>query len=272
MNKALRDLTFDEYRDAKGENFSHIKRLDTSPLDYRVNYRKESDALDLGRAIHTAVLEPELFESDHVVFYGDKRKKKEWEAFQLEHLHTTILTPDQATVCTGVANAVKLHPVASGYADQCESEVSIFWQHPLGFDCKSRIDWLADDFMVDLKSARDVRARKFAYQAADLKYHAQMAFYHDAAKALDGRDRKVILLAVEKVPPFDVAPYVLPSEALAAGRREYVEWLLLLKKCQDEDHWSGAAEAETELHLPEWAFSEMDDARIVMPDGREVAI
>ncbi len=269
MTATPKQEPFREYLTSEALNFSRLKRIDTSPLDYSVNYRKDTDALGLGRIIHTAVLEPQKWSATYSIYEGERKAGDEWEAFQDSHLGADIISLSDASTASAVARAVNQHAVAGGYAAECKAELSIYWKHPIGFDCKSRVDWLADDYLVDLKTARNVTARQFSRQAANLNYHAQIAFYLDAAKALDGRERKAILLAVEKEPPFDVAPYVLPEEAIAAGRRAYQDWMLLLLKCRVADHWPGVAEFETELHLPEWAFSEWDDARLDL-SGMEI--
>jgi len=141
-----------------------------------------------------------------------------------------------------------------------QPEQTIFWAHPLGIECKSRVDWLRDDLIMDLKTARDVSQRGFGRSAANLEYAAQLAFYHDAAKAVDGCDRKAVIVAAENGGTFDVVPYVIPDEAMQAGRARYTDWLLELLKCQEADRWPGVSEEETELQLPNWYFSEMDDA------------
>ena len=264
-------LSFDEYRAAPGENLSRLKLLSKSPKAYLAQQRHDTAALSAGRLVHTAVLEPDAFAHEVCVYPGKVRRGKEWDSFQAENRHKSIVTAAEHELATNIAGSVHSHPWASCYFEEGTPEVSVFWRHTIGIDCKSRIDWFREDLVLDLKTARDITPDGFARQCASLNYHAQMAFYHDAAKALDGKDRKVVLLVVEKEPPFDLAPYVLPEEALAAGRRMYQDWLLLLKKCQGAGHYPGVAEQETELHLPDWAFSEFDDGRLII-DGVEVAV
>lgn len=264
-------MTFGEYREAPGENLSRLKLLEDSPRKYMVNPRKDTSALGIGRAIHTAVLEPDLFESEYVTWHGGRRGTKAYKEFEAASDGREILSADERYICDRVADAVTSHDVANAYFDDGAPEQAVFWTHPLGVECKSRIDWLREDCIIDLKSARDVSKHGFARSAASFDYAAQCAFYHDAAKAVDGRDRKVILLAVEKEEPFDVVPYVVPEEAIVAGRRRYTDWLLLLMKCRAADHWPGVSETETDLHLPAWYFDEMDDAKLVI-GGVEVAV
>lgn len=271
MTSEKRLDTFAEYRAEPGLNLSRLKRMSTSAKLYNGSQdRTDTKALSLGRAIHMAVLEPDAFLHEVAVYPGKVRRGKEWDAFQAENVHKQIITKSDMHVCESVAAAVSAHRVAAEYFSEGTPEVSVYWNH-MGFAMKSRVDWLRDDMIVDLKSARDITPGGFARAAASMQYHAQMAFYHDAAKSLDGKDRKVVLLAVEKEYPFDVAPYVLPIEALNAGRKMYEGWILRVLACVKTGHWPGVAEEETELHLPGWCFSDMDDATLII-DGLEVAV
>lgn len=261
-------MTFAEYNALPALRFSRLKKMLKSELAYYTDEYKSTGALTLGTAIHTAVLEPETFAADCIVYPGKVRRGKEWDAYQLANEGKQILTASEHRTCDRIAESVHTHPWASQYFTEGEAEVSIRWKHPLGVECKSRIDWLRDDLVLDLKSARDVTQRGFASAAGSLSYHAQMAFYHDAAKSRDGIDRKVVLLAVEKEPPYDVGCYVLPEEAIAAGRRLYQDLILRVLHCEKTGVWHGVTGAgEEELHLPQWCFDEMDDATLIMADG-----
>lgn len=279
MSKALLEyIAFDKYRAAPGLNLSLIKLMAQSALAFKhrrdnPNTGKATQDLDVGRGCHTATLEPDAWANEVCVYPGKVRRGKEWDKFQVANKDKQIMTSSEYWICGQVAAAVHRHPWASQYFDQGEPEVSIFWEHPIGFQCKSRIDWLRDDAVIDLKTARDVTERGFARAAASLSYHAQCAFYLDAAKALDGRERKMILIAVEKEQPFDVVCYRVPDEAIAAGRRLYQDWMLKVKACEASGVWPGVdgGQGEVELQLPQWAFDEMDDAKLII-DGVEVAV
>lgn len=269
MSKAeARQDTFSEYRATDALNFSRLKRIAKSPLDYKTDAPKYTTALGIGRAIHTAVLEPDKWQSEYAIFDGDKRTKL-YKEFKAANSDREILGHKDALICESIACSVRNHPVAASYFESGQAEVSIEWEHALGVRCKSRLDWLSDDIVLDLKSTADITPDGFARACARYSYHGQLSFYCQAAKALDGRERKAVILAVEKEPPYDIAPYVLPEEAMQAGRRLVTDWLLKVQECQERGHWPGVAEQETELQLPDWCFSEWDDATLVI-DGIEM--
>jgi len=271
MSAIAQNIPAHEYHSLPGISLTRLKLMEESYAAWLDNAPAGKEWGPLGELVHTAVLEPDLL--NVTVFPGrmDKRTKA-YKEFAAEHEGETIINQGDWAIVDGIRASVARHPAAQEYLAKGQAELSIFWKHPIGFDCRSRIDWLTDDVMMDLKSAQSVTPRRFGKQVADLYYYAQMAFYHDAAKALDGRDRKCVMLAAQKSAPYDVVPYRLPEEAVMAGRRLYQDWLLKLKKHQDNPElWRGISDVEIELHLPEYVFSDMDDARIVMPDGTEIA-
>ena len=263
-------MLFQEYRESRGLNFSHLKRIAKSPLDFKENVQLSTRPLGLGQHIHTAGLEPAEFAKRFIPFAGDRRTKA-YKEFKAAHEGMTILSASDWDTCTGIADSIHRHPVAAGYLSKGKAEQTIFWEHELGFQCKSRLDWLSDDLVLDLKSAVDITHDGFARACVKYSYHAQLAWYASAAKSVDGKDRKCVLLAVEKTPPFDVAPYVLPAEAIEAGRKLYTDWLLMVRKCQSSGTWPGVAPTETELHLPAWAFGDAPETKLMI-GGVEVAV
>ena len=96
------------------------------------------------------------------------------------------------------------------------SEVTICWTDPItGAKCKGRLDRLVGDFYLDLKTTVSANTKYFSYMIRKQKYHAQAAFYMRGLEILRqlGFDvpemNYVILLAVEKTPPFVVVPFYM---------------------------------------------------------------
>lgn len=103
-------MDFKTYRQLPAVNFSTLKVMGVSPLHYRHAVERPqsepSDAMILGSATHKAVLEPDEFGEDFVVWTGPKlpanfvtyegrRTGPAWTAFQEAHAGTTILTPKE---------------------------------------------------------------------------------------------------------------------------------------------------------------------------------
>jgi exodeoxyribonuclease VIII len=257
-------MTWDDYVKLAGLNWSTLKHMAVSPLHFQhacTFKRKDSDALALGRATHCAILEPERFAAEVVVFDGTRRGK-EWDAFKAENARRTILKPDDFDYCIGMRDAVRANPQAMAYLERGRAEVPIEWvDKETGQRCKSRLDWVSTSSpaIVDLKTARSIDSRAFGAQAARLMYHGQLAFYSRGWSEVTGEIPPVVIIAVESEPPFDVGVFTLdPEEALYAGWKLCRDLIDRVAECKSVNCWPGRYSRETELDLPSWAFDEED--------------
>ena len=262
---SLPRLSYAEYAALDGVNWSSLRELRRSPARYawRLTHPPiETDAMRLGRATHTAVLEPERFLGEYVLWTKGRRAGKEWDAFEADAAarDVTILKADQYEMCLAMAAAVRGNPVAAPYLAEGEAERAIVWtDEKTGLVCKGRLDWLPPPAVIDLKTTRSIDARLFAADMARFGYACQMGHYCAGLKALTGRDWPAVLIAVEKDPPFEVAVFRLADEALYAGAAEVAELLATLKTCRAAGSFPPRYEAEQVLDLPRWAYPSDDE-------------
>jgi len=252
---------FNEYLNLDGINWSSLKLIHESPLAYRYwqdHPRGDKPAYALGRAAHVAILEPERFAKDVVVFDG-RRAGKVWKEFQEENDGAEIVKPAEMAQIKAMVDAVHNHPVAMSALECGTMETNMEWTDPVtGLACKGRADCITDR-VVDLKTAREVNRRQFTRAAADYLYHGQTSFYHDGYGHMmneQGGGASAIpplIIAVQSTPPYDVAVYEIGADALEAGRNLYRGLLDTLKACQDADYWPGCEVDAVEMELPPWA-------------------
>lgn len=253
--------TFDEYLAIEGQNWSLLKEMVKSPLHYLYrtkNPLEDSAGLAKGRGIHTAVLEPELFVSEYVVFTGKTRRGKEWDEFSETHKDKTILKVDEAEKVLAAAAAVKRHPEVINLMKTGRPEQSFTWKDKkTGLKCKCRVDWLGDA-MFDLKSTSTVEARLFGNLVARMMYYAQLAMYRDGC----GHKGPVYIVGVEVEPPHDVAVYQLSEDDLYAGQELYQGLLERVVECKKSGQWPGRYPEKQMLEMPRYVFEDED-----MEDG-----
>jgi hypothetical protein len=257
------------YEDIDAANYSTIKLLGRSPKAYlhakdNLGKREPSDTLTRGLAAHTAVLEPDRFLLDYVLWEGERRAGKFWDDFaaRAKAENKTILRKQDYDFALRVREAVRSDPVAAPYLTSGLHEATIVWTDgQTGIRCKGRPDFItADGLVVDLKTTRSVEAWAFQRQAAKLHYHAQAAFYCDGQEVLTGHPPRSIVIAVESEEPHDVVVYTLDDTVLAAGRDTYREWLAILKQCRDAGRWPGYANgAVMPFQLPSWSVDADED-------------
>lgn len=252
-------------------SITRLKELRRSPQHYQwaIEHPKESPALTIGIATHTATLEPERFERDFAIWdrrtdggRAAPRNGKWWDAFRDMHADKSILTAEEGALALAIAKAVRFDEVANKYLATGDPEVSMQWM--LGNrPAKGRVDWLTtldgQKVLVGLKTARDCRHMIFGTQAARLGYHLQWAFYHDAFEAITGKPPHMVEIVVESDAPHAVATYIIPNDIIEQGREEYQRLLGILNDCEESGLWPGPVPTEEYLTLPSWVYPRDED-------------
>lgn len=263
-------MTYAEYARIPAVNWSRLKSLRVSPLQYQHDLtapREETGFLRIGTTMHAYILEPETFRDRFCVYEGAVRRGKEWEAFKAANANATILIASEMEAAVGCAKAVLAHPVAAPFLRGGFKEAVLQWEDAeTGTKCKARLD-IAGARLVDLKSAGQIGKRRFASQAASLGYHGQFAYYEDGLRA-NGIEPTgdPVMIVVQSEPPHDVITYRMPPHVIDAGRAEYRALLELLAECEESGVWPGVAPDElVDFELPAWA--EMDDEPLNLTMG-----
>lgn len=201
--------------------------------------REETDAMRLGTAVHTAILEPERFDSS-VVAYAARRSGALWDAFQAEHAGKTILTAEQYQRAGDMRDYVLGCPkLRRLFEDGGTQEVSIFWTVS-GVGLKARPDWLdvPRARIVDLKTTSDLDDWALMRSAKRYGYHVQGAMFLDACAELGADVRDVWLLYVLSSGAPACKLRRLPDEAIAEGRAIYLAALETYQACQRSGVWA----------------------------------
>ncbi len=277
---------FLEYRAASAVNHSRLSKMSVSALAYKINADiPQTKALILGRLNHLCTLEPEIFEETAVVWAGGMTRPKsgepkptmsktsaDYKEFKEEQeaLGHVVVSQSAIGKCERIARRVQQHPTASTLLEGAQNELSIYWEHPLGVQCKSRIDALSNA-IVDLKFLADVTQRKVNRAIIDYKYDSQAAMYQDAVLALTGEKLPYFIVAAEKTDPLDVVVYELDDEILGLGRQKYTSWMERYVECRMNDRWPGISATPINAELPEWAYQDFDDGKVYF-DGVEVSV
>lgn len=229
-------------------------------LKYEMEHPREAtESMRLGAAIHTCVLEPDLFPTLYVRgIAGDGRTKAVKEAREqlaAEHPRKHILAPDDFDTCLAIRDAVGAHP-RTKHLLQGERERSAVWRDPAtGVLCRGRFDDIARSVgaVADLKSCGDASPIRFPHAIYNYGYHLQAAMYLRGAKALGIDADTFVFIAVEKEPPHAVAVYQLNGAAIADGERELDPLMELWARCEASGEWPGYSTDVVAIDLPMWA-------------------
>ena len=177
----------------------HQSRLWTLATRTPAHYREEvehpeevdTDAMALGRAVHFAVLEPELFPTLYVQEPAppdgcekwDRRTKlhrEAWAAWQDTIGTREPLDASNWDFCQRARDAARSHPVAAALLKRASPEVAMVWvDRATGLTIKARPDGLIAPagIILDLKTCLNAEAPTFGRAAGLYGYHFQLALY-----------------------------------------------------------------------------------------------
>lgn len=256
--RITRNMPFADYAAIEAVNFSKLKHMATSAKHFRhvANGGAIADtgAMRAGRLTHSMILNPDT--SEVAVYGGKVRRGKEWESFAAAHAGAEIVTASEVESASAMRNAVMSHPVARGLLTGGEPEMVIEWSAD-GLNRKARLDYVtAKGSLVELKTTRIIHPRAFAAECARRDYPAQVAWYLDALGVAMPPDADAYIVAVENVPPYDVAVFEVPDAALEVGRRKIDAWTKTLTECIASGEWPGVAPTLQALTLPDWALTD----------------
>jgi exodeoxyribonuclease VIII len=252
-------MTSQEYFAIKDRaSASLLKRLAQSPAHAKAfldGLFEETAAQATGSLKHLVTLEPRRLETEVAVYPG-RRAGKVWEAFEADNAAKTIVTASELADAKAAAASIRRHPVASKLLAQGKPEVSLLWSAD-GTPAKSRIDWLSDSAIVDLKFTRDSSPTGYPREASRYGLPLQAAFYTDAVREQTGLELPFFVIACEPAPVYAVTVFSVPPEVIELGRQQYERGLKRLAECRAMTKpWPAYSEEVVTLALPAWAFTE----------------
>lgn len=251
------------YLKIKAVSTSMLKNLAISPAKCRYAIdnpdKDDTEAKIMGRALHAAILEPDLYDERWLVCpegmdRRTKAGKAEWADLQLQAMETggEIIKHKDAETVTAVRDAVMADEIAGQLMESKRggNEVTLIWKdEATGLMCKGRSDRMTDyqgfTVHIDLKSTKDASVDGYKWEVRRYKYHWSAAFYLDGCDALEPGKRRFLHIAFEKVPPYDVGVYEFEPAvqgeinqiSLDEGRDFYRRHLTTYKQCLESGIW-----------------------------------
>ena len=246
------------------------------------NKRPDTGALRLGRAVHVAVLQPDVYceetatiPEEFATSTGLSRKKPA-QAWAQEFIAAgvTVITEAEDTKAQDIADAVSEHAPSVAMLERAAGrEVTALWQEttPMGATvwCKARADFIGGGLLGDLKTTRETgkfSAAGMGGVIARFGYHFQMGWYSRgfasaAAQSETSDDHSALewgWIFVQSEPPHDVIACEADDEMEDLGRwyaqsvwEEYAAAL-------DSDDWPGVEPDLVTVSLPRWAVPQAD--------------
>lgn len=248
-------------------------------------------ALEVGKAVHIAILEPDLLDQSVTCGPVDRRGNKWKEAQDFAAAAGTILlTASDFEMVLLIRDAAAVVPEIALLQDDAGhlAETSAYTVDPrtgLAVKCRPDIYSPQHRLIGDVKTAADASYFAFKRDAAKFGYHMQHPLYSEVWEA--GTELPVdgfFFIVLEKSDPPAVACYELTPSAIAEGHATYCAALDLYKECLEKDEWPGypsgiqkvglnyrdykltppptGEEADAETQIEEDDIPDMDDAEL----------
>jgi len=256
------------YRRHEAVSQSDLKVIEgKTPLHYLKSRlhggTKQTPAMALGSAMHTAFFEPDLFDLRHIVAPDvDRRTKKgkaEWKEFVENNIGKSVLTVEQNDAIDRMKESIASVSEIAKYTTGGQAERTFFRPSnnphiPISYKCRTDY-WQSDqNRIVDLKTSISANAPFFMRSVINYGYHVQDAFYSDMIDYFEGQGGvEYVLLVVENVQPYDVAVYQLDDEFRKQGRQIYRDGISTLARCFQSDRWPGYPKVKQVLTAPDWS-------------------
>lgn len=256
-----------EYHSHEAIGSSILKKIAQKSLLHAIKEeRKESDALNLGSAIHCAILEPEKFNQEFLVMPKIDGRTKEGKAlkaeFEIKAQGKTLLTEDQLEQVKGMLSSIHAHEIARGMLTGGEAEYAYFAKDlATGLMLKTKPDYKNAGALIDLKTCQDASREGFIRACITFNYALQAAFYLDVYNLATGENlTEFFFVAVESSAPYAVATYKMGEVEINVGREQYKKALRQLaefKKDETKILDYGYEKKIIEIQFPIWALEKL---------------
>ena len=196
----LLKITNEEYRDIDAISNGELQQIAHNPADYIWNKNAPVDTtrtaeFDFGTALHTALLEPDLFNSQVVIY--DQTKTRETVKFQQfmqnQSKESIVLLESEYDKVRFTVDSALAHPTFKAYVDKCEHRETSIIGELAGVKVKIRPDLHSDKLGIigDLKSTASLddwrESARWKNPLFKLGYGHTAAFYMDVYEEYLGR-------------------------------------------------------------------------------------
>ncbi len=159
----IRDMQNETYHALDGISKSGLDKIDRSPAHFKYSEQNESTrAMEVGTAIHAAILEPVRFDEEYCITEAKLRTAKEYKEAKAIHGGELTLTKQEGKKVLNMRESVHGNLEAmKQLAAPGDAELSAICIDPeTGIQLRARYDWLNENrIAVDVKKTQRKRTR-----------------------------------------------------------------------------------------------------------------
>lgn len=259
------DVPYDEYAswpavrsstlNACYKSMAHGRYAEENPKN------DENGHLVFGKALHCKLLEPDKFKQQYTIAPNIRRNTKEWFSIVAGSPKHFLKQEEYDLALALIDSAYSEITISQLLKSAIAKEVSFVWEDTeTGLLCKGRADFLTTrngwTVIADIKTTRNANHYGFQRDVVEYGYYRSMAFYQMGLHALHPAERKCVLIALEKTPPYCAVAYELDDQSLLIGELEMQDLLRRYAECKREGKWPGYASGVVPLGLPGWKVAQ----------------
>ena len=260
-----------DYYDRPELSQSMLKELKKSPYHLWHKYinpdrvKETTPAMEFGKAVHSAILEPNLYLSNYILEPKiDKRTKDgklQYQDFLNNNIGKIIISQDDYDLIEKIktrlnAKTTWLDIVNCDYVVEQEIYFTLN-----DIKCKMKSDLFVlpcekhpNGLIVDVKTTKDARDKEFNKSIFNLGYHNQVAYYQEGIMRKYGllTPPPFLFIAIEKTEPIDITFLLADDRMGKFGKQENDVLMSIYKYCIDNNIWHGYEDKITTVSLPAW--------------------
>jgi len=205
-------------------------------FDFAMSQNIESEAFLVGSAFHAMMLEPEEYKKLYAFEPAMDRRTKAGKEYIAEWKEQNADIPNHLPgksedMLLNMQDSLNNHPVYKALIKESGEREVIKLFELEGEKCKAKVDYydVEDNYIVDIKTCKNLDIEDIAKSIKDYKYGIQAAFYLDGLKA-----HKFYFVFIEKKAPYD-AVVVEFVTGLEDSRQAYQNGIANIKTFRELD-------------------------------------
>ena len=242
-NKKTKEEVFAELESGNYTlSYSSIKQFAKSPrhfMQYKIGDRVQTDAMKKGNIIHTAILEPELFNEKYVILKKEDLPFPELDFRNTENKNFKKSFEEKCKLEGKEIISPSEHETAIEHIDLIQSNefiypyISNLKKKEQGIECeidgikfRGYIDGIGINYELDIKTVPDANPSKFRWKIDEEKYHWQHFIYSQYSGIASYFDHFNLMVDGDGVSLHKISKYkVMEAE------KEVVNLLNMFRKC-----------------------------------------
>lgn len=266
----------DDYHAYAGLSSTGVKNILRSPAHYKADSFERTRAMEIGSAIHAAILEPEYFKDQYVLAEDiPDRKQKDYKS--LVKIKSTkdekgestgdgsqfVFIKAEVKNLRGMYRSVKRNKTAMAiYMQDGFSELAAFIECPdTGVLMKCKFDRITGmtDISLDAKKCQDARSPAFTRAIGSYGYYISAAYYSHIYWLLTDCALSFKYNAIEEKAPWGSKVYTASKGANMYGEIEFKKALEIYAECEKNDEWNSYLDEDEEIDVPYWVSNEYEE-------------